>query len=207
MGYGHQPTHRSSRPVIVRPNISRSLAHRSHPHGSIGRCRHTAIEARQPGGARHTADDHVGHLDAIEQLGQELRALRSAPVAEQPLRMQRLYRHLAAFVGENLVHMQVEESQNNALLWALYSDAELLAIHERLVASIDPAEMAISLQWMAAALNDAELAMLFGDLQRQAPAEVFNALLGLGHSQLSAPRQARLNRGLGLAPVQGLVEA
>ncbi len=159
---------------------------------------HTAIEARQPGGARDTAEDHAEHLDAIDQLGQELQALRVAPATEQPLRMQRLYRHLAAFIGENLVHMQVEERQNNALLWSLYSDAELLAIHERLVGSIPPAEMATSLQWMAAALNDAELAMLYGDLQREAPAEAFASLLGLAQSQLSEPRQARLNRSLGL---------
>jgi hypothetical protein len=166
---------------------------------------HTAIEARQPGGARQTDDDHADHLDAIDQLGQDLLALRQAPSAEQPQRMQRLYRHLAAFIGENLVHMQVEESQNNAKLWALYSDAELLAIHERLVGSIPPAELATSLQWMAAALNDTELAMLYGDLQRGAPGEVFEGLLGLAHGQLSAPRQAQLNRSLGLAPVPGLV--
>lgn len=176
-------------------------AHLRHENDFI----HTAIEARQPGGARDTADDHADHLDAIDQLGQELLALRQAPPAEQPLRMQRLYRHLAAFIGENLVHMQVEESQNNARLWALYSDAELLAIHERLVGSISPAEMATSLQWMAAALNDSELALLYGDLQRGAPADVFPALLGLAQNQLSAPRQARLSRSLGLASVPGLV--
>ena len=181
--------------------LSALRAHLRHENDFV----HTAIEARQPGGSRDTADDHVEHLDAIDQLGQELTALRAAPAAEQAPLMQRLYRHLAAFIGENLVHMQVEESQNNARLWALYSDAELLAIHERLLASIGPDEMATSLQWMAAALNDAELAMLYGDMQRGAPAEVFPALLGLAHSQLSAPRQARLNRSLGLAPVPGLV--
>jgi len=51
---------------------------------------------------------------------------------------QRLYRHLALFIGENLQHMQVEETENNAALWALYSDDELAAIHDRLLASVPP---------------------------------------------------------------------
>lgn len=149
-------------------------AHLRHENDFI----HTAIEARQPGGARDTAEQHADHLDTIDQLGEELQALRDAPAAEQPQRSQRLYRHLAAFIGENLLHMQVEESLNNAKLWALYSDAELLAIHERLFASIPAAEMATSLQWMAGALNDAELATVYGQLQRSVPAEALDAWSG-----------------------------
>jgi hypothetical protein len=39
---------------------------------------HTAIEARQPGGARQTADDHVEHQEAIRNLEDKARALRDA---------------------------------------------------------------------------------------------------------------------------------
>jgi hypothetical protein len=158
---------------------------------------HTAIEARRPGGARHTADDHLLHQEAIASLEDESRALRAAPAERRPTLALRLYRHFAGFVGENLLHMQTEESRNNAELWALYGDAELEAIHDRLVASIPPAEMALTARWMAAALSVPELAALFGDLRRKAPASAFEALLGVARAQLDERRWAALAQALG----------
>ena len=121
---------------VVLDNVDGLLAmlrsHLQHENDFV----HTAIEARQPGGARETADDHLEHQEAIRNLEDESRALRDAHDEHRPQLALRLYRHLAAFVGENLVHMQVEETRNNATLWALYSDEELVAIHDRLVASI-----------------------------------------------------------------------
>lgn len=168
---------------------------------------HTAIEARQPGGARETADDHLEHQEAIRNLEDESRALRDAHDEHRPQLALRLYRHLAAFVGENLVHMQVEETRNNATLWALYSDEELVAIHDRLVASIAPAEMGLVARWMAAALSVPELVAMFSDMRGKAPPPAFEGLLGVARTQLDERRWAQLARGLGLPPVPGLMTA
>lgn len=158
---------------------------------------HTAIEARQPGGSARTAEDHLQHLEAIGDLEHESRTLRVAPPAQRPLLAQRLYRHLAAFVGENLVHMQAEETDGNATLWALYSDDELIALHDRLVAVIPPAEMAVVARWMGAALSVPELAQVFADMRSKAPAPAFEALLGIARAQLCERRQAQLAQALG----------
>lgn len=168
---------------------------------------HTAIEARQPGGARQTADDHLQHQEAIRNLEDEACAVRDAQDEHRPLLAQRLYRHLAVFVGENLVHMQLEETQGNATLWALYGDEELAELHDRLVASVAPAEMAAVTRWMAAALSVPELAALFGDMRGKAPPPAFEALLGVARAQLDERRWAQLARALGLPPVPGLVTA
>jgi hypothetical protein len=161
---------------------------------------HTAIEARQPGGAQHTAEDHHTHLEDIGGLDAELSALRCAAPAERALIAQRLYQHFARFVGENLAHMLFEETHNNAALWSLYSDDELGALHGRLVASIAPAEMMQTLGWMARALNPGELAALFVDMQAKAPPEVFGAVLAHVRPLLGAGRWAGLARALGLSP-------
>ena len=166
---------------------------------------HTAIEARRPGGARQTADEHLGHLDALCNLEDEARALRTAGVAQRDALALRLYRHFAHFVAENLLHMQVEESANQALLWQLYGDAELAEIHGRLVASIPPAEMARIARWMAQALTPQELIGLFKGMQAEAPPEVVRGLLDVARPHMSLVRWAKLARGLGLAPVPGLV--
>jgi len=168
---------------------------------------HTAIEARRPGAARHTADDHLLHVDAIGNLEDEARAVRDARAELRPALALRLYRHLGEFVGENLVHMQVEETQNNAMLWELYSDAELMALQDRLVASIEPQEMALAARWFAAALNPHDLAMLVGGMQQKAPAPAFEALLDIMRPQLSEKRWAQLARALGRPPVPGLMTA
>ena len=112
----------------VRDLLGQMRAHLAHENDFV----HTAIEARRPGGARHTADDHLLHLDALHSLEHETDAVAEAKGAQLQALSGRLYRHLAEFVGENLVHMQIEETQNNAALWELYSDEELMAVHDRI---------------------------------------------------------------------------
>jgi len=166
---------------------------------------HTAIEARQPGGARQTADDHVEHQEAIRNLEDEVSSLRHAHDEHRPQLALSLYRHLAAFIGENLMHMQVEETRGNTTLWALYSDEELVAIHDRLVASIAPAEMGHAVRWMAAALSVPELVAVFSDMRGKAPPPAFEAMLGGARTQLDERRWAQLARALGQPPVPGQV--
>ncbi|HJV69946.1 hypothetical protein [Ideonella sp.] len=165
---------------------------------------HTAIEARRPCSAQRSADEHRDHLESIGTLTDELAALRQAPAAERARLAHRLYQHLGLFVAENLEHMQFEETQNNAALWALYSDAELAALHGRLSASIEPRELMQALGWMAHALNAAELAGLFHGMRAKAPPEAFDAALAAARARLDDTRWARLARSLGLAPVPGL---
>ncbi len=164
---------------------------------------HSAIEARQPGASRHTAEDHVGHLEAMLQLGQMAGRLRQAQGAERSLQAARLYRSLAHFVAENLEHMAVEESTHNNLLWSLYSDIELIEINERLLATVSPDEMALTARWMAAALNAQELAAVFGGMQARTPKEAFVALLDIARASLDAKRWAKLAAALGLPPATG----
>ncbi len=166
---------------------------------------HAAIEARRPGGSRTTAADHVGHLESMRNLEDEAQALRHARPAQRGALALRLYRHLGVFVGENLEHMHVEEIENHASLWELYTDDELMDMHARLLASIGPDEMATTARWMAASLNPQELATLFTEARRNAPPEAFSALLDIARAQLDDSRWAKLARALGEPPVPGLV--
>jgi len=166
---------------------------------------HTAIEARRPGGAQRSAADHREHIESLAALADELAALRHAAPAERDARVMRLYQQLNRFIAENLEHMQFEETQNSATLWALYSDDELVALHDRLVASIEPQDLMDVLAWMPRALNTAELAGLFSGMRAKAPPQAFSAVLAVARSQLDDTRWARLSRSLGLAPAPELV--
>jgi hypothetical protein len=181
--------------------LATMIGHLKHENDFI----HKAIEARRPGGAQRTAEDHAEHLDSIASLEDESRALRNASPEQSMEFAQRLYSHLAVFVGENYIHMLVEETQNNALLWALYNDAELEALHDLLLASIPPTEMAEAVRWMALALNIYELTAMFTDMRQKAPAPAFEAMLDVAQRRMPTPRWAALARSLGLPPVPGLI--
>jgi len=135
---------------------------------------HPAIEARSPGGSQRVAGEHEDHLEAIAALEAEALAVRQAPSPTADLR---LYRHLALFVADNFEHMQIEETRHNELLWQGYDDAELVQIHEQILASLDPAERGLVLRWMTPALPRSERAALYAELRKQMPGEVFSAVL------------------------------
>jgi hypothetical protein len=159
---------------------------------------HSAIEARQPGASERIAGEHVAHLDTIAALEAEAVSLRACPSAPAALRF---YRHLARFVGENLEHMHVEETLHNATLWAAYSDAELAEVHHRILASIEPAEMAQTLRWMVPAMSPTERAGMFLDMQQQMPPEALRGVLEIARPHLSDGAWAKLARALGIAPL------
>lgn len=160
---------------------------------------HAAIDARRPGAAQVTAEAHVEHVDEIAALRREIVALRAAPAAERGLLASRLYRHLALFIAENLEHMHYEETANNAMLWALYSDDELRAIEDRLVAHIDARILATALPWLAAAMTPSETLGLFAGMQPTMPPEPFQAALLSVRARLEPARFERLAQGLGMA--------
>ncbi len=164
---------------------------------------HTAIEARHPGRTQRVASEHGQHLEEIAALQAEGAALRAAPAAPLALR---LYRHLAVFIAENFHHMQVEETTLNEALWELYADAEIGAIHDRLVASLDPAEQALVLRWLTPALPPAERTAMFGGLREQMPPQAFAMVLEAARAALNHTAWTKLARSLGVPPVPGLVE-
>jgi hypothetical protein len=164
---------------------------------------HPAIEARHPGRTQRLAGDHGQHLEEIAALRAESAALRATPGAPQALR---LYRHLALFIAENFQHMQVEETAMNEALWEAYSDAEIMAIHDRLVATLDPAEQALVLRWMTPALPPAERTAMFSGMREQMPPQAFAMVMDAARAALNDTAWAKLARSLGLPPVPGLVE-
>ena len=160
---------------------------------------HPAIEARQPHGSSRTALDHVEHVQAIDALGDENGVLREAPAPRRDALAQRLYRHLALFVAENLQHMHIEETANNAALWAHYSDAELRALHERLLASLSQAETMQAMRWMLPALNPTERAGVLGAMRAKLPPPALGGMLAALRPHLSEGGWHKLARALGPA--------
>lgn len=95
---------------------------------------HPTIEARHPGASTRVAAEHVEHLASIASLERAVETLARAPAATRAEIAFELYTELARFVGENLVHMNEEETVHNRELWAAYSDDELVALENSIKA-------------------------------------------------------------------------
>jgi hypothetical protein len=160
---------------------------------------HAAIEARAPGASDRIAHEHGEHEKHIAGLGEDIAALRGCPAAARAQQVANLYSGLSLFIADNFQHMHVEETAHNAVLWARYTDAELMEIHERLVASIPPAEMMAFARWMVPFMNPAERAGMLGGMKQHAPAPAFQAVLDTVRPHLTDREWAKLARALDLA--------
>lgn len=159
---------------------------------------HAAIEARAPGASERIAHEHEEHERHIATLGSAVATLRACPAVQRAAEAQSLYGDLALFIAENFQHMHVEETAHNAVLWARYTDAELMEIHDRLVASIPPAEMMMIARWMVPFMSPAERVGVLSGVRQNAPAPAFQAILDTVRPHLSDNEWAKLARGLDL---------
>ncbi len=117
-----------------------------------------AIEARCPGGVKSVNAVHEHHARAIRDLRERAEDLVAAPPGEREALGRVLYLAFGEFVAENLAHMAEEETLVAPLLASLYSDAELAAIHEQIVAALSPDEKLASARYLAAFAVVLELA-------------------------------------------------
>lgn len=159
---------------------------------------HPALERARPGSAARIRAEHVHHLEAIEDLRELADLAAETAGAARGVAFGRLYRALALFVADNFEHMHVEESEHNAILWATYSDAELIAIEQALVASIPPTLMVRALHWFMPALNAPERAGMLGGMKMGMPPEAFLGVLDIARRTIAPRDYATLASALGV---------
>lgn len=157
---------------------------------------HPALERALAYASTHTASEHLDHIEEINQLERRIDAFEQASVAQRAVLVHALYLDLGEFVGENFMHMKFEETQNQAVLAANYSDAQLLGIEGAIVASIPPRESMLGMRWMIGHINAGERVFLLGGMKQMAPPEVFAGVLALARDVLSQRDYYKLDRAL-----------
>lgn len=160
---------------------------------------HPALEARSPGSAQQTELEHAHHFEACARLGELADAVEAARAPASQALANQLYRELALFFAESVVHMDMEESSNNATLWASHADADLLAIEHAIIASLSDEERGVTMRWMIPALTPSERLAMVDGVRQQAPAHVFTAMLAGMQALLSQQDWLKLCDGLGCA--------
>ncbi len=158
---------------------------------------HTAMETRRPGSSNATGTDHHQHVLAIKSFLADAETLENTPVVLRDSLGASMYRRLALFVAENFEHMAVEEADNNAVLWACYTDDEIHSIERTLVAHMSPEKSIAFLRWMLPSVSAGERTQMLGSMKLGAPAEAFDGVLAMLRPLISSTDWNKLMRALG----------
>jgi len=183
----------ASAAAVVRGLLAFARSHLQHEEDWI----HPALEAGRRGSSEQTRADHVEHREVFVLLETSLRTVEGSAGPARAAAALRLYRQLALFVADNFQHMHVEETENHATFVECFSDEEVIALSDRLVASLTPEEKATAMRWMLPFANAAERAGVLVNVRDTAPPPAFEALLALVRPHLSARDAAKLDRALG----------
>jgi hypothetical protein len=154
---------------------------------------HTAMEARRRGSACTTANEHVQHEEALERLETLLRTIERTSGTDLQSKLQSLYQELALFVADNFQHMNVEERENNEVLWSLYTDEELYRIHSEILASLKPETVTLNLRWILPYVSHPDRAIILAGLQKALPTSAFERILNLIRPHLNEKDWRKLN--------------
>jgi hypothetical protein len=157
-----------------------------------------AIEAHLPAQAEQIAADHErieGRLDVLVELAQ----VDAGTGPDPRTRAHRLYLELASFTAGYLEHQDLEERIVMPALDGAVGFEACLAMHQAIIASIPPDELARSLALMLPAMNLDDRSELLGGMRAGAPAEVFAGVWGLAGSVLRPEDVAALATRLEIA--------
>lgn len=123
-------------------------------------------------------DAHQDQLHVYAELRALADAVESAPDDARPVTGHALYLHFSRFVAENLSHMADEEQVVSPLLERFFSNAELLAMHARILDAVTPAERLVSGRYMLRACSPGERRGFVSGMLKAAPKEAVLGMLG-----------------------------
>lgn len=164
----------------VRTLVALLVAHAEHEDGVI-----------QPGIEEHLPE--LGAQVLTEHTVLEARIASLADLAEQVATggaaqgaaAARLYLDLASFVSAYLLHQDLEERVVMPALEAAVGVEAVIGMHERIISSLSPEELAQSLAIMLPAMSADDRTGLLGGIRAGAPEEAFAGVWGLAASVLA----------------------
>lgn len=156
-----------------------------------------ALEIHLPDLAAAIVGTHATLEPRVAALAAAATAFSSVHAGDARRAGHELYLALASFTGDYLAHQDDEERVVMPALEAAVGVEAVLAIHEAIVSSIPPDEMAMSLGFMLPAMNVDDRTELLGGIKAGAPAEVFGGVMALAGSVLPADDVAALAARLG----------
>ena len=148
-----------------------------------------ALEAKMPGSTSENVEEH-------EQLKKEVQAfdkqLTNITVNSAPNSGAKFYEAVYNFHSKYIAHMAMEESDINPLIWANFTDEEIMAWHGQVMSTLTPDQIMLWFKYIVPALNPFERSMIMGGFKENAPAEFFDKLLNMLKEYMSENEHLKL---------------
>jgi hypothetical protein len=170
-------------------------AHADHEDTAVG----PVLELHRPDLAEAIEGDHHRLEARLVDLAAMAVEAADAQRTTQRAATHRLYVELASFTSDYLAHQDLEERVVMPALEAAIGPETVMEVHQAIVGSIPPEQMAQSLSVMLPAMNIDDRTEMLGGMQAGAPVEVFAGVWALAGSLLSEADHVALGRRLGIA--------
>ena len=191
------PSDRASRVALadrVTGLVNLLVSHAEHEDHGV----QPAIELHLPAVAERIVADHE-RLDArIKDIDEMALSVADTCGPDARATGNELYLELASFTSTYLEHQDLEERVVMPALAAAIGPLAVLEIHQSIIGSIPPQELAQSLALMIPAMNVDDRTELLGGMRAGAPAEVFAGVWGLVGSVLVPADVAAVAARLGI---------
>jgi hypothetical protein len=96
------------------------------------------------------------------------------------------------FIAFSLYHMNKEEDKLNKVLWAHFTDSEIIGLQNAIFAAVSPALILMAGSWIMRGINNAEVIQWLICVKNNAPDQLFEALVGLAETELPAERWQKI---------------
>lgn len=151
------------------------------------------IVQQEPKIAAALEEDHIVDHELSRKLRNMLSQLKEASSNEaKEAAAAAVFYALNEFIAFNLYHMNKEETILLPLLWKHFSDADVLSMEQRIIASINPEVLIEESRWMMRSINNPEIAAWLGDVKKGAPDFVYSSFVQMASEELATERFAAL---------------
>jgi hypothetical protein len=138
----------------------------------------------------------VRRITAVWKIADELKMLRNrGERIEMGGKLNRTANDLFAFY---LTHLNGEESTIVPAMWKHFTDEQIVAMRTNVIESLTPERSAQWNSWLFPSLNANELAGMFMELKKGAPAPVFQDMTRMAEKALGEDRWAAVKAKAGL---------
>jgi hypothetical protein len=148
-----------------------------------------AVEAYEPQLVEEFEKEHEEDLRLSNRLKNLLNIYRNIYFTEERIVCgSAITKSFVEFMVFNLEHMAKEEVLINQALWKHYTDEQLIAVSQKITASIPSQEVAVASKWMFRGINNYDAITWLKSVKQNAPAPAFEGLMRLAENELPEDR-------------------
>ena len=144
-----------------------------------------AIESFEPNLFAEFEKEHVADVEIGNRLQTLVAIYHSLETSEERINCGScIIKSFHDFMVFNIEHMSKEEIEINRVLWANFTDEELLALNGRITASIPAAKKITATRWMFRSINKQDAIDWLKAVKQTAPSSVFANLYQMAETEL-----------------------